>query len=249
MAAQAVANATPDGYSLLSVSSAHAVAPAIYARLGFDPVADFAPITLTATGPALVVVAPDLPVKSMAEFVALARSKPGVFNYASAGVGSGAHFAAELLKAQAKIDLVHVPYKGIPEALNETIAGRTHLFISPYASAINLVRQGKARALAVTGLSRMPDTPDLPTVDESGVRGYEWVFWYGLLAPARTPRAIVARIQSDVALALAQDDAQKRFATLGTRALSSTPEAFGQLIVEEVAHFTRLARAGNIRAD
>lgn len=249
IAAQAVAGSAADGYTLLSVSSAHAVAPAIYSKLAFDPIRDFAPITLTATGPALVIVAPDLPVKTMADFVALARSKPGVLNYASAGVGSGAHFAAELLKSQAKIDLVHVPFKGIPAALNETIAGRTHLFISPYASAINLVRQGKARAIAVTGLERMADQPNLPTVDESGIRGYEWVFWYGLLAPARTPRPVIERIQADVARALAQDDVQKRFATLGTRAVSSTPEAFAKLIADEVSTFTRLARAANIRAD
>ncbi len=249
VAAQAVATAAPDGYTLLSVSSAHAVAPAIYSKLAFDPVNDFAPITLTATGPALAIVAPDLPVKSIADFVALARSRPGFYNYASAGVGSGAHFAVELLKSRTGIDLVHVPHKGIPEALNETIGGRTHLFICPYASAINLVRQGKARAIAVTGLARMPDTPELPTIDESGVPGYEWVFWYGLLAPARTPRAVIDRIQSDVARVLAEDEVQKRFATLGTKAVSSRPEDFGRLIVDEVAAFTRLARAGNIRAD
>ncbi len=249
VAAQAVATAAPDGYTLLSVSSAHAVAPAIYPRLNFDPVADFAPISLTATGPALVIVSPELPVKNMDEFLALARSRPGALNYASAGVGSGAHFAVELLRSQTGIDLVHVPHKGIPEALNETIGGRTQLFISPYASAINLVRQGKAKAIAVTGLSRMPDLPDLPTVDESGVRGYEWVFWYGLLAPARTPGPIIARIQTDVARVLAEDEVQKRFAALGTRAVSSTPEAFAKLIVDDVAGFTRLARAANIRAE
>lgn len=249
VAAQTAAAAPADGYTLLSVSSAHAVAPAIYARLPFDPIRDFAPISLTATGPALVVVAPDLPVKTMADLVALARAKPGLYNYASAGVGSGAHFAVELLRSQTAIDLVHVPFKGIPEALNETIAGRTHLFISPYASAINLVRQGKARAIAVTSLKRMPETPDLPTVAESGVPGYEWVFWYGLLAPAGTPRAIIDRIHTDVAAVLAQADVQQRFRSLGTEAVSSTPEAFARLIATEVASFTRLARAGNIRAD
>jgi tripartite-type tricarboxylate transporter receptor subunit TctC len=249
VAAHAVATAAPDGYTLLSVSSAHAVAPAIYPKLNFDPVADFAPITLTATGPALVIVSPDLPVKNMGEFLALARSRPGALNYASAGVGSGAHFAVELLRSQTGIDMVHVPHKGIPEALNETIAGRTQLFISPYASAVNLVRQGKAKAIAVTGLSRMPDLPELPTVDESGVRGYEWVFWYGLLAPARTPGPIISRIRADVARVLAEDEVQNRFAALGTRAVPSTPEAFAKLIVDDVASFTRLARAANIRAE
>ena len=249
IAAQALANAAPDGYTLLSVSSAHAVAAAIYSQLPFNPVRDFSPITLTATGPALVVVSAELGVKTIADFLQLARSKPGAYNFASAGVGSGAHFAVELLRAQTGIDLVHVPFKGIPEALNETIAGRTHLFISPYASAINLVRQGKARAIAVTGPARMADMPDLPTVSESGVPGYQWVFWYGLLAPAGTPRDIIDRIRSDVAAVLAQPEVRKRFAALGTDAVSSSPEDFGKLIIEEVASFTRLAKAGNIRAD
>lgn len=249
IAAQALANATPDGYTLLSVSSAHAVAAAIYAQLPFNPVRDFSPITLTATGPALVVVSPELGVKTIADFLQLARSKPGAYNYASAGIGSGAHFAVELLRARTGIDLVHVPFKGIPEALNETIAGRTHLFISPYASAINLVRQGKARAIAVTGSARMADMPDLPTVSESGVPGYQWVFWYGLLAPAGTPRDIIERIRGDIAAVLAQPEVRKRFAALGTDAVSSSSEDFGKLIIDEVASFTRLAKAGNIRAD
>lgn len=249
IAAQMAANAAPDGYTLLSVSSAHAVAPAIYSQLSFNPIRDFSPITLTATGPALVVVAPDLPVKTVADFIQLARAKPGLYNYASAGVGSGAHFAVELLRAQTGIDLVHVPFKGIPEALNETIAGRTHLFISPYASAINLVRQGKARAIAVTGLTRMAETPDIPTVSESGAAGYQWVFWYGLLAPAGTPREIIERIRADVAGVLAQPEVRKRFAALGTEAITNSPEEFAKLISDEVASFTRLARASNIRAD
>ncbi len=249
VAAQAAALAAPDGHTLLSVSSAHAVAPAIQAHLSFDPIKDFAPITLTATGPALVIVAPDLPVKTMDDLIRLARARPGEFNFASAGVGSGAHFAVELLRSQTGIELVHVPFKGIPEALNETIAGRTHLFMSPYASAINLVRQGKARAIAVTSTARMSDMPDLPTVSESGAPGYRWVFWYGLLAPARTPVGIIDRIQADVAGVLAQPEVRERFRSLGTEAITSTPAEFGRLIADEVESFTRLARQGNIKAD
>ena len=249
VAAQAAAMAAPDGHTLLSVSSAHAVAPAIQSKLSFDPINDFAPITLTATGPALVIVAPDLPVKTIDDLIRLARAKPGDFNFASAGVGSGAHFAVELLRSQTGINLVHVPFKGIPEALNETIAGRTHLFVSPYASAINLVRQGKARAIAVTSTSRMADMPDLPTVSESGAPGYRWIFWYGLLAPARTPAAIVDRIQADVAGVLSQPDVRERFRSLGTEAVTNTPAEFSRLIADEVASFTQLARQGNIKAD
>jgi tripartite-type tricarboxylate transporter receptor subunit TctC len=172
IAAQALATSASDGYTLLSVSSAHAVAPAIYAKLPFDAQKDFSGITLTATGPALVIVAPNLGVKTMAEFIALAKAKPGQLNFASAGKGSGSHFAVELLKNQAGIDIVHVPYKGIPEALTETIAGRVQVFIAPYASAINLVKEGKAIAIAVTSTKRLPEMPDLPTVAEANLPGF-----------------------------------------------------------------------------
>lgn len=249
IAAQAAAASAPDGYTLLSVSSAHAISPAIYSKLSYDASKDFAGITLTATGPALVIVSPELNVNNMKEFLALAKSKPGQLNYASAGVGSGAQFAAELLKSQAGIDLAHIPFKGIPEALTDTMAGRTHVFISPYASAINLVKEGKAKAIAVTGSTRMPDLPNLPTVSESGVPGYKWIFWYGLLAPANTPRDIVQKIQSQVVVALKQPQVIQRFNSLGTEAVTSTPEVFDQLIKDEIQLFKKLATASGIKAD
>ncbi|MGA8514442.1 MAG: tripartite tricarboxylate transporter substrate binding protein [Burkholderiaceae bacterium] len=249
VAAQALANATADGYTLLSVSSAHAVSPAIYPKLPYDVHKDFAGITLTATGPALVMVSPQLGVKTMGELIALAKSKPGQLNFASAGVGSGSHFAVELLKSQVGIDMLHIPYKGIPEALTETIAGRTQVFISPYASAINLVKEGKATAIAVTSLKRMPDMPDVPTVAESGAPGYQWVFWYGLLAPAKTPRAIVDKLNAEIGTILKQPEVRQRFGPLGIEPVTSSPEEFDKLIVNEVATFTRLAKAGNIKLD
>jgi tripartite-type tricarboxylate transporter receptor subunit TctC len=249
IAAQAAAASPPDGYTLLSISSAHAISPAIYSKLPYDATKDFSGITLTATGPALVIVSPELNVNNMKEFVALAKSKPGQLNYASAGVGSGAQFAAELLKSQAGIDLAHIPFKGIPEALTDTMAGRTHLFISPYASAINLVKEGKAKAIAITSTTRMPDLPNLPTVAESGVPGYKWVFWYGLVAPANTPRDIVQKIQGEVVLALKQPQVVQRFNSLGTEAVTSTPESFDQLIKDEIQLFKKLATASGIKAD
>lgn len=249
IAAQAVALAAPDGYTLLSVSSAHAVAPAIYPKLPFDPLKDFAGITLAATGPALVIVAPELNVKSMADLIVLARAQPGKLNYSSAGIGSGSHFAVELLRAQTGIDVVHVPYKGIPEALTETMAGRVQFFISPYASAINLVKEGKARAIAVTGTTRMPDLPDLPTVAESGAPGYKWVFWYGLLAPAKTPKPILDRLNAEIARMLRAPDVKQRFGPLGIEPVTSSGEEFDRLIAEEVASFTRIARAANIKVE
>ena len=249
IAAQAVATSAPDGYTLLSISSAHAISPAIYNKLPYDATKDFSGITLTATGPALVIVSPELNVSNMREFIALAKSKPGQLNYSSAGVGSGSQFAAELLKAQAGIDLVHIPFKGIPEALTDTMAGRTHLFISPYASAINLVREGKAKAIAVTSTSRVTDLPNLPTVTESGVQGYKWIFWYGLVAPANTPRDIVQKIQVEVVAALKQPQVTQRFGSLGIDAVTSSPESFDQLIKDEVQLFKKLAADSGIKAD
>lgn len=249
IAAQAVATSAPDGYTLLSISSAHAISPAIYNKLPYDATKDFSGITLTATGPALVIVSPELNVSNMREFIALAKSKPGQLNYSSAGVGSGSQFAAELLKAQAGIDLVHIPFKGIPEALIDTMAGRTHLFISPYASAINLVREGKAKAIAVTSTSRVADLPNLPTVTESGVQGYKWIFWYGLVAPANTPRDIVQKIQVEVVAALKQPQVTQRFGSLGIDAVTSSPESFDQLIKDEVQLFKKLAADSGIKAD
>jgi tripartite-type tricarboxylate transporter receptor subunit TctC len=249
IAAQALATSAPDGYTLLSVSSAHAVAPAIYAKLPFDAQKDFSGITLTATGPALVIVAPNLGVKTMAEFIALAKAKPGQLNFASAGKGSGSHFAVELLKSQAGIDMVHVPYKGIPEALTETIAGRVQVFIAPYASAINLVKEGKAIAIAVTSTKRVPEMPDLPTVAEANLPGYEWVFWYGLLAPAKTPKAILDKINAEVVNILKQPEVRQRFAPLGISPVTSSPEDFDKLITSEITAFNRLAKAANIKPE
>ena len=249
VAAQAAATSAPDGYTLLSISSAHAISPAIYNKLPYDASKDFSGITLTATGPALVIVSPELNVNTMKEFIALAKSKPGQLNYSSAGVGSGSQFAAELLKSQAGIDLAHIPFKGIPEALTDTMAGRTHLFISPYASAINLVREGKAKAIAVTSTARVADLPNLPTVAESGVPGYKWIFWYGLVAPANTPRDVVQKVQAEVVAALKQPQVVQRFSTLGIEAVTSTPESFDQLIKDEVLLFKKLATASNIKAD
>ena len=249
IAAQAVAGAAPDGYTLLSVSSAHAISPAIYPKLPFDTLKDFAGITLTATAPALLIVSPTLGVKSVAELIALAKAKPGQLNYSSAGVGSGSHFAVELLKSQTGIDVVHVPFKGIPEALTETMTGRVDLFIAPYASAINLVRDGRAKAIAVTSERRMSALPDMPTAAESGAPGYLWVFWYGLLAPAKTPRSVVAQLNAEIVRILKEPDVKARLAPLGTEPATSSPEEFDKMIAAEVASFTRVARAANIKVD
>ena len=249
IAAQAVAAAPADGYTLLSISSAHTSAPAIYPKLPFDVAKDFAGITLTATGPCLLIVAPDLPVKTVADLVALAKAKPGALNYSSAGIGSGTHFAVETLKAQAGIDVVHVPFKGIPEALAEAVAGRVQFFMAPFATAIGLVKDGRARAIAVTSPKRVGETPNVPTVAESGVPGYKYAIWSGLLAPAKTPRALIEQLNAEVVRILRLPETAQRLAPLGTEAAPGTPDEFDRLIAEEVAGFTRLARAANIKVE
>ena len=162
---------------------------------------------------------------------------------------SGSQFAAELLKAQAGIQMVHVPFKGIPEALTDTIAGRTHLFISPYASAIQLVKDGKAKAIAVTSTQRMAETPDLPTVSEAGLPGYKWIFWYGLLAPAKTPRAIIDKINADLIAVLKQSEVKQRFTPLGIEPATNTPDEMDKLIAEEIANFKKLATQAQIQIE
>lgn len=249
IAAHIVANANPDGYTLLSVSNAHAVAPAVYAKLPYDTIKDFAGVTMTANGPALLLVSPLLGVKSAKELIALAKSKPGQFNFSSAGVGSGTHFAAELFKNMAGIDVVHVPFKGIPEAITETMSGRVQFFLSPLASAINLVKEGKVPAIGVTSMQRVSQLPDVPTVAESGLPGYRFEFWYGLLAPAKTPRTIVTRLNREITGILNQPEVRNRWVSLGAEPAPTTPGQFDKLIAEEIATLTKLARASNIRAD
>jgi tripartite-type tricarboxylate transporter receptor subunit TctC len=204
---------------------------------------------MTASGPALLLVAPALGVKSAKDLIALAKAKPGQLNFSSAGVGSGTHFGAELFKSMAGIDVVHVPFKGIPEAITETISGRAHFFLSPLASAINLVKEGKVPAVGVTSMQRVSQLPDMPTVAESGLPGYRWDFWYGLLVPAKTPRTVIARLNREITGILNQSEVRARWVALGAEPAPTKPEQFDALIAADIAALTRLARAGNIKAD
>lgn len=249
IAAQIVASANPDGYTLLSVSNAHSVAPAIYARLPYDTLKDFAGITMTANGPALLLVSPSIGVKSAKDLIALARAKPGQLNFSSAGVGSGTHFGGELFKSQAGIDVVHIPFKGIPEAITETMTGRVHFFLSPLASAIGLVKEGKVPAVGVTSLKRIPQLPDIPTVSESGLPGFRWDYWYGMLAPAKIPRPLLNRLNKEITDVLKLPDVHARWTALGAEPAPTTPQAFDKFIAEDIATLTKIARAANIKAN
>jgi tripartite-type tricarboxylate transporter receptor subunit TctC len=249
IAANIVANANPDGYTLLSVSNAHAVAAAIYAKLPYDTLKDFAGITMTASGPALLLVSPALGAKSAKDLIALAKAKPGQFNFSSAGIGSGAHLAAELFKNMAGIDVVHVPFKGIPEAITETMTGRVQFFLSPLASALSLAKDGKVLAVGVSGLKRAPQLPDIPTIAESGLPGYRFEYWYGMLAPAKTPRAIIERLNREITDIMRSDEVRNRWIALGVEPVPTTPQEFDQWIRDDIATSTKLARAANIKAD
>lgn len=249
IAAGMVARAAPDGYTLLSVSSAHAVAAAIYPKLPYDTFKDLAGITETASSSYVLVVSPSLGIRSVGELVARAKAKPGQLNFSSAGVGSGTHFAAEMFKALAGIDVVHVPFKGIPESLTETMTGRVQFFMAPMANGVNLVREGKLTGLAVSSGRRDPMLPDLPTIAEAGVPGYESILWFGLLTSAGVPRPIVSKLNGEIVRILSDEETRKRFGPIGMTPRPTSPEGFDKLIRDDSAVFARIARESNIKAE
>ena len=248
IAANLAANANPDGYTLLSVSSAHAVAPAIYDKLPYDPRRDLAGITLSAVSKYVLVAAPSVGYKSLKDLLAAARAKPGQLNFSSAGVGSGTHFAGELLKSMAKIDVVHIPFKGIPEAMTETITGRAQFFMSPIASAVGLVREGRLIGLGVSSLKRDALLPEVPTIAESGVPGYDSILWFGLLTAGKVPRSLIDTLNRDITHILGDAEAKKRWAPIGLDPAPTTAAQFDKIIAADIATFTKLAKAGNIKA-
>ncbi len=240
-----VAEANPDGHTLLAISASHVISPAVR-KLTYDTVKDFAAVTLTYNSAYLLVVPPSLGVTTVKDLIALARAKPGQLNFGSAGTGSGTHFAGEMFKDAAKIDVVHVPYKGIPEALNDTITNRVQFFLVPIASSVNLVKDGKLRALGVTSAKRVSIQPDIPAIAESGLPGFVWDSWGGIIAPAKTPRAIIGRLNREIAQALGSPDVAERMRALGAEPAPSTPEAFDQLIAKEVVAVGAVARKAGI---
>ena len=240
-----VADANPDGYTLLSVSSSHVILPSVR-KLPYDVRKAFSGITTTYSTSYLLVVPPSLGVKTAQELIALAKAKPGQLNFASAGAGSGTHFAAEMLKEAARIDAVHVPYKGIPEALNDTMTNRVQFFMAPLASSVNLVRDGKLRALGVSSTKRISIHPDIPTIAESGLPGFSWDSWGGILAPAKTPRAIINKLNREITRVLELPDIQQRMHALGADPAPRTPEAFDKFVAEQLGVISTLAKKAGI---
>jgi tripartite-type tricarboxylate transporter receptor subunit TctC len=244
------ARAAPDGHTLLfNGSGTLAISPALYDKLPFDPLRDFAPITLTVTQPHVLVVHPSLPAANVSQLVALARAQPGKLNYASSGNGSLAHLAGEMFASQAKLDMVHVPYKGAGPSMTDLIAGQVHLVFASSPSAMPHVKSHRLRAIAVTTPRRLSEMPELPTVAESGIKGFQVVGWYGLLAPAGTPQAIVSRLNADMAATLKAPDVRQKLAAAGLEVETSTPQGFADFMRAEIAKYSKVVKAANIKVE
>ncbi len=248
--ADVVAKSPPDGYTLfLANTTPNAMAPHVIEKLPFDARKDFAPITLIADTPNILVVHPSVPAKNVTELIAVMKAKPGKLTFASSGQGSVQHFAAEMFKQMAGVDIVHVPYKGSSQAMTDLIAGNVDINFDTMTAALPSVKAGKLRALAVTSTKRASGVPDLPTVAEAGLKGYEISTWYGLVAPAGTPPAIVAKIQQDIARALQLPDIKQRFAELSAEPGGMPPAEFGRFLQAEFDKYGRLAKQANIKVE
>ena len=235
LGAAQVAKSEPDGYTLLVVSTGHVVNPALYGSLPYDTVADFAGVSPLAALPNVLVVGADSPYKSVRELMAAAKAKPGQLNYASAGVGSGTHVNAEKFRAAASIVATHIPFKGTPEAIVEVSSGRVDFMFTPVLAALPSIRDKRMQALALSTAKRSTVLPDVPTVAEAGVPGFVFDFWIGLLAPAKTPRAIVNKLNLEVRKVIAQPDVLEKLLKLGAEPMPMTPERFDAYIKEEFA--------------
>jgi len=247
---EAAAKAPPDGYTLImSNAGAHTVNPGLYAKLPYDPVKDFAPVTLVALAPNILIVHPTLPVRNVKELIALAKSKPGELTFGSGGNGSTAHLSGEMFKTMAGINIIHIPFKGSPAAVIGVIAGQIALAIPNIPPALPHVRSGKLKALAVTTAKRAAGVPDLPTVAESGLPGYEATAWFGVLAPAATPPQIIARLNAAIVKIAHARDMQERLTAEGADAVGNTPEQFAQIIRNDIAKWAKVVKASGARAD
>ena len=250
VACTTVAEATPDGHTLMVTGSNFAGSAALYAgKLPYDAVRDFSGITQFATTPLVLVVAPSLGVKSVKEFLALAREKKGQLNFGSTGLGSGPHYGAELFMLAAGIGAVHVPYRGSPESLTDLMAGRVHFILSPVLAASPLVKGGRLLALGVTTTYRAQAMPDVPTIAEAGLPGFEYQGWYGMLAPGKTPRKIVNLLSAEVGGILDLPETRERIANQGAAARRSTPEAFDKIVRDEIATRTKVWKAAGVKVE
>ncbi len=249
VAGNIVATATIDGHTLLLSSSAFATSAALGLNLPYDPVKDFAGVTQVASTATVWVVAPELGVKSLKELIALAQQKPGQINFASSGIGSGTHYVGELFKLAAHIDVVHVPYKGSPEALTDTIAGRVQYYISPIMLAVPLIKSGRVLPLAVTTAQRAPLLPDVPTAAEAALPGFQYDGWFGIWVHSQTPQKIINLVAKEVARILELPDVKERIVSQGAVPKSSTPEELNRLVRSEIATRTKVLKSAGAKVD
>ncbi|TMI16809.1 MAG: tripartite tricarboxylate transporter substrate binding protein [Betaproteobacteria bacterium] len=243
------AKSPPDGYTLLLISVAYAFGPALYKNLPYDPERAFAPVGILGSGAAALTVHPSLPVNTVRELIALAKAKPGALNYASAGVGSLQHLACALFMIQAGIDVVHVPYKGGGPAMADVIAGQAQIVMPSLIQVVPHIKSGRLRVLGTSGTRRSAVLPDVPTISESGVPGYEAHNWWGILAPAGTPAPVIEKLHRDLTRVLASRETEKRFETEGAEVVRMTPAEFGGFISAELVKWSRVAREVGIKAE
>jgi len=248
--ADAIAKAPPDGYNILTVIAAHAANATLYAgKLPYDPVKSFTPISLAAIAPLILTANNNFPAKNARELIDYAKKNPGKVAFGSSGIGAAAHLTTELLKQTAGIDMLHVPYKGVGNAVTDLLGGQVQVMVAPTQSVMGHVKSGKLRALAVTALKRSTLAPDLPTLDEAGLRGYEIVGWNGLFLPAGSSRAIVSRLHRETVKALAEPDTKTRLTTLGAEGVGSSPDEFKAFVQAEIRKWARVVKAAGLKVE
>ena len=244
-----VAKAPADGYTVLITIASHAINPTLYAKLPYDTLADLAPVSLLAEYPFVITVHPSIPAKTLKDFVAFAKSRPGQLAYASSGNGSGPHLGMELFKSMAGIDMVHVPYKGAGQAMTDLLSGQVPVFLNNFLAAMPMIRAGKLRALAVTSRKRSTAMPELPTVVESGVPDYVVTGWYGMFVPAATPAAVITVLQAAAARALKSKDVSERLSNEAAEIVASTPREFAEFVKVEINKWAVVIRKAQVRLE
>lgn len=244
-----VAKAQPDGYTVLVMSLTYTVLPSLFSKLPFDPVKDLTPVTMLASAPLMLVVNPSIPAKNVAEFIAYAKANPGKLNFGSGGAGATPHLAGEMLKSMAGLQVTHIPYKGGAPALADLVGGQIQFMLENIPGTLPFVKSGKLRALAVTDTKRSPLLPDLPTLDESGLKGYELVGWNGMFVPAGTPSAVINKLHDGVVAALALPEVKERLSVLGADGVGDTPQHFSAFIKADIAKWAKVVKAAGIKIE
>jgi tripartite-type tricarboxylate transporter receptor subunit TctC len=247
--AEAAAKSAPDGYTIVLVAPSLAISPSLYAKLNYDPVKDLAPVSLVGSVPNVLITHPSVPAQNLAEFIALAKSRPGGMNFGSGGNGTSNHLAGELFNVMAGVKLVHVPYKGVNLAMNDVLAGQIQLVVIGIPAALPFIKSGRLRALAVIAPQRAPTLPEVPTVAEAGLANYEVTTWYAVLTPAGTPRPIIERLNAELVRVMHAPDLKERFAATGMEPRTSTPEELADYIRQEIAKWGKVVREAGLKAD